>query len=682
MADALVRLNVESNEFNNKIKKAADYMARIEQEVRRTGATFAVAEKEEIAFVGSIGSMQTQATSAKGKINELTKAFTDLSVMYKNLTEEEKKSPIGLAMQGSLEQLRGRIGELNGQLMEAGNELKTSGGLVDSFADALGNLGPAGQMAGKLLKGAFGPVGIAIAAVVGIIHQVVEAFKRNESAMASAQRAAAPFKAIWQQIQRIFDKLVPLIADGMEKISQGMQSLFGKITNWMGKLSNTSIGKKLGLDTVYEQLKKVQQAQDDLTASNKRIADSERELQQLRRSTSTANTNRKGDISELRAKASDKETYSADERVGFLEKAMELEKKTLQANIALRQKEYELIKLKNSLTQSGTEDLNAETEALNAITEARIEYNDQIRTMQRQLTSARKEAGNSGDGGAVEPVELEPVFEGPSMTSLEKLQQSIRIKLADQNMEVDQASLMNLLQVVIQNGIDGLDPQFENLQMQLAEGLDIPESAWEELTAQINEHLANLGLDPIVLDVKTGGVETVQAQAAATADGWKAAAQAVSTIGGALQQIEDPGAKVAGIISQAVANIALSFAQAAASTAVTGTGWGWLAFAASGIATMISTITAIKSATAGSFAGGGVVPGSSFSGDNTIIAANAGEVVLNRAQQTNLASQLEAGSLPNNLHLSTEISGTNLRVVMDNDNRSKGGSRGAYSRIK
>ena len=97
---------------------------------------------------------------------------------------------------------------------------------------------------------------------------------------------------------------------------------------------------------------------------------------------------------------------------------------------------------------------------------------------------------------------------------------------------------------------------------------------------------------------------------------------------------------------------------------------------------MIATIAAIKSATSGSYASGGVVPGTSFSGDNTIIAANAGEVVLNRAQQTNLASQLEAGSLSNNLHLSTDVSGTNLRIVLDNDNRSKGGSRGAYSRIK
>ena len=43
---------------------------------------------------------------------------------------------------------------------------------------------------------------------------------------------------------------------------------------------------------------------------------------------------------------------------------------------------------------------------------------------------------------------------------------------------------------------------------------------------------------------------------------------------------------------------------------------------------------------------------------------------------------MENDGLANNLHLSTDVSGTNLRIVLDNDNRSKGGSRGAYSRIK
>lgn len=683
--DAIVRFHAESSELENKLKKAVDQFQRVEKEVRRTGATFAYADKEELDFIKSLGSMETKADSSKGKMVEMTKAFTELSLQYNRLSKEEKNSPFGKAMSDSIGQIKGRIGDLGGQLNDVGAELKTTGGFIDTLADGLGQLGPVGQTAGKLLKGAFGPVGIAIAAVVGVINQVVEAFKRNEDAMAGATRAAAPFKAIWQQIQRLFDRLVPHIVDGMEKISSGMQSMFSKITDWMGKLSNTALGKKLGLDKVYEQLKKVSSAQAELTESNKKIADSENALKSMRRSTETGNAQRRAQISELRFKATDKTNYSAEERVGFLEKALELEGKTLKANIALREKEYELIKLKNSLTNSGTKDLDAENDALNAITDARTEYNNHIRETQSQLESARKEMEKevqvAEKTASSEPQSSSTAMSGPSMSAFEKLQQSIRIKLADQNFEVDQTSLTNLMTVAIKNGIDGMDGAFEGIQYQLAEGMNIPDSAWDELTAQINEHLANLGLDAIELDVKTGGVKSLNKEVEGTIDHVSGAASAFQALGNAMSNIDDPGAQVAGLIAQAIGSVAAGYGAATAQAATMGP-WAWITFAITGLATMISTIAGIKSATAGSYASGGIVPGTSYSGDNTIIAANAGEVVLNRAQQTNLASQLEAGSLPNNLHLSTEISGTNLRVVLDNDNRSKGGSRGAYSRIK
>ena len=683
--DAIVRFHAESSELDNKLKKAVEQFQRVEKEVRRTGGTFAYADKEELAFIKSLGSMETKANSAKGKIAEMTNAFTELSLQYNRLSKEEKNSPFGKAMADSIGQIKGRIGDLGGQLNDVGAELKTTGGFIDTLADGLGQLGPAGQTAGKLLKGAFGPVGIAIAAVVGVIKQVIDAFKRNEDAMAGATRAAAPFKAIWQQIQRLFDRLVPHIVDGMEKISSGMQSMFSKITDWMGKLSNTALGKKLGLDKVYEQLKKVSSAQAELTESNKKIADSENALKSMRRSTETGNTQRRAQISELRFKATDKTNYSAEERVGFLEKALELEGKTLKANIALREKEYELIKLKNSLTNTGTEDLDAENDALNAITDARTEYNNHIRETQSQLESARKEMEKevqvAEKTAASEPQSSSHAMSGPSMSAFEKLQQSIRIKLADQNFEVDQTSLTNLMTVAIKNGIDGMDGAFEGIQYQLAEGMNIPDSAWEELTAQINEHLANLGLDPIKLNVETGGVDSLNKEVEGTIDHVSGAASAFQALGNAMNNIDDPGAQVAGLIAQAIGSVAAGYGAATAQAATLGP-WAWITFAITGLATMISTIAGIKSATAGSYASGGIVPGTSYSGDNTIIAANAGEVVLNRAQQTNLAGQLEAGSLPNNLHLSTEISGTNLRVVLDNDNRSKGGSRGAYSRIK
>lgn len=114
--------------------------------------------------------------------------------------------------------------------------------------------------------------------------------------------------------------------------------------------------------------------------------------------------------------------------------------------------------------------------------------------------------------------------------------------------------------------------------------------------------------------------------------------QAFGTMGAAMQQLDDPSAQVAGLVMQAIANVAASFAQALASEKNI---WTWMAAAIGGSATMISTIAAIKSATAGTYAEGGMIRGGSFAGDAVPIMANAGEVVLNAAQQQNVATQLQ-----------------------------------------
>ena len=250
--------------------------------------------------------------------------------------------------------------------------------------------------------------------------------------------------------------------------------------------------------------------------------------------------------------------------------------------------------------------------------------------------------------------------------------------MVEANRLVDLTTFENLLKTAVQRGVE-LDPalleaSFEKIDL----GVDVPDEEWQNLVDIINEQVNELNPDPVKLDVQTGAVSDAPVQAAkATEDGWKAAANAVQTVGGALQQIEDPGAKVAGIIGQAIANIALSFAEAMASPAVAGTGWGWLAFAASGIATMIATIASVKQATAGAYASGGIVPGSSFSGDNLTANVNSGELILNRAQQGSIAGQLQSNPMAG-MKLSTEISGSNLRVVLNNDNRQRGGSRDVY----
>jgi len=680
MADVLVRLDVQSEAYESKLKNATANLQHMEKEVRRVGATFEVADKEDLEFIKSLGSMETHATNASGKIKEMTQSIAEMTMVYNKMSDAEKNAATGQALAASIAQQKGNLAEFKNALADASGEAQKTGGFIDTLADGLGQLGPVGQMAGKLLKGAFGPVGIAIAAVVGIVKQLVAAFKRNEDAMASASRAAAPFKAIWQQIERAFDRLVPLIAKGMEKIADIFQSIVNKITGWIGDLGQTWLGKKLGLDEAYESLKKFREENNKLVEDNKKIADSENALNKMRRSTETGNTQRRAQIAELRFKASDKTNYSAEERVGFLEKAQELEGKTLQANLALRQKEYELIKLKNSLTKSGTEDLDAENAALNAITDARTEYNEHLRATQRQLETARKEMEKEATVAPTEPAQLSGPT-GPSMSRFEELQQSIRIKLADDASSIDTTSLNNLLSVAIQNGIDSLNPNFEELMYKMGEGFDIPDSAWDELTAQINEHLANLGLDPIELDVKTGGVKEAQKDVGNLADNVQGAIGVFGQLGSAMQQIDDPGAKVAGLVMGAVAEVAATFA---GSLKGTFTPWDWIAAAISGVSTMIATISAIKSATSGGFANGGIVPGNSFSGDNlrtSDYGINAGELILNRAQQGAIAGQLQ-GAAQQTVMVEGRISGKDILLSANNTNRAAGGSRGYYTKVK
>jgi hypothetical protein len=89
---------------------------------------------------------------------------------------------------------------------------------------------------------------------------------------------------------------------------------------------------------------------------------------------------------------------------------------------------------------------------------------------------------------------------------------------------------------------------------------------------------------------------------------------------------------------------------------------------------MTATISSIKSVTKGGFANGGIVPGNSFSGDNlhtSDYGINSGELILNRAQQASIASQL-TGNPMNNLALSMNLKGEDIQICLDNNNRRRG----------
>lgn len=101
---------------------------------------------------------------------------------------------------------------------------------------------------------------------------------------------------------------------------------------------------------------------------------------------------------------------------------------------------------------------------------------------------------------------------------------------------------------------------------------------------------------------------------------------------------------------------------------------GWIMALAAGAA-VIASMAAIPKFENGGIVGvnGGIIPGASFSGDKILARVNSGELILNRAQQKNIASQLVAGGSASRIDVNVvgRISGRDLELVQEKRNQFK-----------
>ena len=154
-------------------------------------------------------------------------------------------------------------------------------------------------------------------------------------------------------------------------------------------------------------------------------------------------------------------------------------------------------------------------------------------------------------------------------------------------------------------------------------------------------------LGPALDKLKSNFAERQAKDAEKVRQNWENAASALGSFGDAMstlgQVAKDEGLQVAGIVAQAIAQVALGYAQATAQAGKLGP-WGWAAFAAAGLAQMMAMISQIKSVTGG-YASGGIIGGTSYSGDKLLARVNSGEMVLNKRQQTNLFNAINSGNI-------------------------------------
>ena len=676
MADSIVRLKVESSEYDQKLKRAAEGLTRYADECRKVGGTMEVVEKDTLEYVRALGQMDTVSRTATGKLSEMKKTFTELSVIYNKMTAEEKQSPFGQALSQSLDQLKVRINDSKTELNEVNQSLVGGGGLKDALNGVASQFGMNIEQLTKF-GGVLGATSVAL-------KTAKDAFFASETNVDNWGRTVAASEGI-------YDSFLQTLNNGD---FSGFLSRIGEVISKAHDAYNALDELNTRMTIINPERTRLQARSTELKAIIRRQgADSE------------AGVKAKNELRQIEGMLS--QAFKTESQLNMNAFKAQVDKKLADAGIKLGKKDYDFLmrtfssdasfmamkrgakgsqgsdyiaggsydegstykydtrNMNQKLLDLFTDEWRKENSALlNAAFSAKGAAASTMLSDARYLKEGGGgSGGSSGRGGSIKT----------DQTELQKNQQTINeltqeyVNISDNANEATRARQEEIRQEIqlLEQRNNLLKLYAEQAQGKL-QGGDVQTtglgsgSFWGSFKDMKIE-----GLSEDQMEKVRNGMASMNQTANDSKKSFQGAASAVSAMGNALGSIKDPGVQIMGMIGQAIASIALGFAQASAKEGKGGI-WYWIAATAAGLATMVATISSIHSATG--YAQGGIVQGNSYSGDNLYggpdAMVNAGELVLTKAQQSTLASQLQGGGLQN-MNIAGRIKGTDIILSID-----------------
>ena len=708
MADSVVRLKVESQEYDQKLKRAQEGLTRYADECRKVGGTLEVVEKDTLDYVKALGQMDTVSKTATGKLAELKKTFTELSVVYKNMTNEEKQSPFGKALSQSLDQLKGRINESKVQLDDVSKSLNGSGGLgsaLDSIASKFG------MNIEQLTK--FGGV---LGAASAALKVSKDAFFASEQNIDEWGRVVASGESVYEgfltalntgDISGYLNNINTIINAAREAYNElDRLSTQKAIDNSRSKAQQTENERmramlRTGRYIAPNDGRKAAMAEGTILTD----AQKQRIAQQLENGLKTANSIVRSEIDQTTKainalykeqasvlQMSSKEFRAGTSSMAEFDKRLEGYKNYVDferqhtyndGRSAVSHRDNAINPYEQYKAWGVFKDDGKLFQKINDLINQRASLQSQnysnVAQAYRSINTATKPGsgggsrGGSGGGGGGNDI----TYAEGSITAQTKLVQELTKQWNDASEEMKNGYLYQLVEAEQKlkemKESDAFNKKGIELlySMKNGEGAS-PAGIADSLMLDMKAIEEELAKNPIKLraeiEINPDKIKSIKSMAALQKTA-SDTAKVVGSIGEAFNAIEDPAAKVAGTVAQAIANIALGYSQVMLTPKDP---ISWIAFGATGLAQMLTMISAIHGATG--YALGGEIKGNSYSGDNIPIMANAGEVVLTKAMTNNLAAGIQSQGM-GGWKLTTKLSGTDLLVSLERTLQKQGYGR-------
>ena len=657
MADSILRLKVESQEYDSKLKRAAEGIQRLASKIHDSQGEFVGLENEQKEFIKNLQYMNTVSQTATGKVKELETAYKGLQTMYNGFNAFEKNSEEGKILAEQLSILKERTLQARKEMEDANKSLSSTGGFLD-------------QLTSKFTVN-------------------IDALKLFDIGMKAAGAALDVAKDAFFASEATVDEW-GRVMDSSKSLYEGFLTALntGDISGYLSRIDSIVQAAR----AAYDELDRLGTMK---TIQAPKMSAQQTENERMRMMIQTGRyiapvDGRRASMQNGQLLTPDQIKRIEQQLQGGMQKVVTLVgnevAQTGRAIDAVYNRQAQELGMNLKEFRKGTSSM--------AEFDKRMAGYDQYQKWRAEHTTIDQQSGREivARGNPFEQFAKWGTFrvDGDRYNDLVKLiQQRDQQAGSLYGMQSQAYRTMNRAEGVtvsklMRGGVTGgggrsggggggfdISSIAFNAPQVTPEQMIAPPSVWEEYSEGIRKTFETVGdgMDNLTewtknFDPYRENMEKMTKAAKQQQMAFNMGAEAANNLGAAFSQMEDPAARAAGTVISAIANIALGFGQAVASAGSMGP-WAWLAYVAAGTAALATTISTVHSLTG--YAQGGIVKGNSYSGDNIYggpdAMVNAGELVLTKAQQSTLASQLQGNG--GTVNVVGRIRGTDIILSVD-----------------
>ena len=596
----------------------------------------------------------------EGSLVQLRAQLANLNKQYDSMSGFERMGTAGEALRSKIKALSDNISNLEANTgryqRNVGNYKSALEGLSGGFkAAGLSTKGLDQSL--KLLNG--NPIMLFLTAIVGVVRQLIQAFKGNEQVTMALKQAFSAFNPIIDSAKRGLETMAKVITSVVTVAVNGLTSAIGWLLDKVQDIGNF-FGADWHMGDNFR----------EGVAAARELQEAENQYIIAKRKWSIESARIDKEVAELREKAADKEHYNAQQRLAFLDQAIALETKKAETEKQLAQQYLNNLQLEAQRSANNAEMNEKLAEAERAV----IEADTRLAETKRLLNKQRQQAVNEINNVTTATVRNTQAIQD-NTAALEKQQKEYYDKTVAEMQKAEDA-LNEIITDAFAKRRAIEETAYQRKKETLTAELEAEREAHGEGTALYNAY--NLQLEALEEQHAMTMIQIKADEAAKEAEINRAKEEDYAKTAERIKQIEksryEYSAQIAGGLSDlmeavagdnkemvkaskvvALAEVAIKQGVAIAEAVAASSAGDPYTYTLRVAAAIASTVAAMASAIASinkasSFETGGVIGGyrgATMGADNTYIHARQGEMVLNAEQQRQLFEVANGGYSPN-----------------------------------